>query len=114
MYYPMRAIRTLNHKLILNLAWQLPYPFASDLFDSATWQDVLAGSRPQYGPWKVLDYLQRPKYELYDLRADPNESKNLALDPSPSNAKLLESLANRLKEYQQATQDPWVVKYAHE
>lgn len=114
MYYPMRVIRTLNHKLILNLAWQLPYPFASDLFDSATWQDVLAGSRPLYGPWKVENYLQRPKYELYDLRADPHESKNLAIDPSPANAELLESLANRLKAYQEATRDPWVVKYVHE
>lgn len=114
MYYPMRAIRTLNHKLILNLAWQLPYPFASDLFDSATWQDVLAGSRPLYGPWKVENYLQRPKYELYDLRADPHESNNLAINPSSADAELLESLANRLKAYQQATRDPWVVKYVHE
>lgn len=38
MYYPVRVIRTDRYKLILDLAHQLPYPFASDLYASATWQ----------------------------------------------------------------------------
>jgi hypothetical protein len=33
MYYPMRVIETRKHKLILNIAHQLPYPFASDLWE---------------------------------------------------------------------------------
>src|SRR5262249_33686681 len=31
MYYPMRMVRTRTYKLILNLAHQLPFPFASDI-----------------------------------------------------------------------------------
>ena len=41
MYYPMRMVRTLTHKYILNLAPGLEYPHASDLWGSATWQGVL-------------------------------------------------------------------------
>lgn len=114
MYYPMRVIRTPTHKLILNLAWLLPFPFASDLHASATWQDVLREKRSHYGPWRVGDYLQRPKFELYDLVADPNESRNLAVNPTPGNAALMEGLAKRLREHQRATNDPWMVKYSYE
>ena len=32
MYYPMRVVRDSNYKLIWNIAHQLPYPFASDLW----------------------------------------------------------------------------------
>ena len=41
MYYPMRMVRTRDHKLILNLAHPLEYPHASDLWGSDTWQGVL-------------------------------------------------------------------------
>ena len=68
--------------------------------------------------WGVHDkrsveaYLNRPREELYDLSADPDEVKNLAGDPA--HAEVLAGLRKRLKEWQQATGDPWVVKYQHE
>ena len=38
MYYPMRVVRSGRYKLIWNIAHPLPFPFASDLWNSATWQ----------------------------------------------------------------------------
>jgi N-sulfoglucosamine sulfohydrolase len=49
MYYPMRVVETRTHKLILNVAYQLPYPFASDLWASATWQSVHRRGESHYG-----------------------------------------------------------------
>ena len=68
MYYPTRMIRTDRYKLVLNLAHQLPYPFASDLYASATWQATLKSERTHYGKRRVNDYIFRPRYELYDLQ----------------------------------------------
>ena len=42
MYYPMRGVRDRRYKLLWNLAAPLPFPFASDLYDSPTWQCVEA------------------------------------------------------------------------
>ena len=51
MYYPMRTVRTKPHKLIWNLAHQLPYPSASDLWASSTWQAAFdKGASFRYGP----------------------------------------------------------------
>ena len=112
MYYPMRAVRTRRHKLIHNLAYPLAFPFASDLWNSATWQGVLRRGDPSYGPRPTSDYLQRPEFELYDLEADPNEVHNLADDPG--SAEVLADLKARLRSYREATDDPWVVKFKHE
>ena len=38
MYYPMKVVRGARYKLIWNVAYQLPYPFASDLWAAPTWQ----------------------------------------------------------------------------
>lgn len=112
MYYPMRVVRTRDFKLTLNLAHQLPFPFASDLQESATWKSVGDNPEALYGKRKVKDYIQRPRYELYDLRSDPDEVRNLAGDPK--HAKTLGELQAKLKAFQEATGDPWVVKYSYE
>lgn len=112
MYYPMRAIRTDRYKLILNLAHQLPYPFASDLYGSATWQATLRGERSHYGRRRIADYTFRPRYELYDLQSDPGELHNLV--ESATHAAVFKDLAARLKAYQQKTRDPWITKYTYE
>ena len=112
MYYPMRVIRTERHKLILNLAHPLPYPFASDLQASATWQATLRSGREFYGRRRVADYVQRPRYELYDLQRDPDEVVNLAA--SPEHQAVFAALAARLKEFQRRTRDPWFSKYTYE
>lgn len=112
MYYPMRVVRTRKYKLTLNLAHQLPFPFASDLEASATWRSRPTGPEARYGKRLVKDFLQRPRYELYDLTTDPDEVKNLADDPK--HAAVLKEFQDRLKAFQERTGDPWVVKYRYE
>jgi N-sulfoglucosamine sulfohydrolase len=113
-YYPMRAIRRGKYKLILNLAHPLPFPFASDLQESPTWQGVLSRKSPteMYGQRTVSAYLNRPRFELYDLAADPREIRNLADDPA--HADTLKSLQRKLRQWQTATQDPWELKWTYE
>ena len=112
MYYPMRVIRTRQYKLIFNVAHQLPFPFASDLEAAATWKSVTRGPDARYGKRLVKDFLQRPRFELYDLTTDPDEVKNLADDPT--HAPALKELQAKLKAFQERTGDPWLVKYRYE
>jgi N-sulfoglucosamine sulfohydrolase len=111
-YYPMRAVRTARYKLIRNLAHGLSFPFASDLWESDTWQDVERSGRSDYGRRTVDAYLNRPEYELYDLETDPDETKNLA--GSADHAVTLALLKKRLTTWQTETKDPWIVKDRHE
>lgn len=112
MYYPMRSIISGRHKLIFNIAHELPYPFASDLFASPTWQMALKAKLPVYGLRSTSAYIHRPRFELYDLEADPDEIKNLADDPQ--HAKLTDELKAKLKAWQKQTRDPWVTKWEYE
>ncbi len=111
-YYPMRAVRADRYKYILNLAHGLPYPFASDLYASPTWQGVLRRGDKMYGGRTVEAFIHRPRHELYDLKADPWETKNLADDPA--HAEILAELKAKLKNWQKKTKDPWIVKYRYE
>ena len=112
MYYPMRAIRTRQYKLIRNLAAPLPFPFASDLWGSRTWQTVLERKASHYGKRTVEATLQHPPVELFDLDADPDELNNLADDPT--HAAIRKELEAKLRAWLKATIDPWIVKYEHE
>jgi N-sulfoglucosamine sulfohydrolase len=113
MYYPMRVIRTRDFKLIWNIAHPLPFPFASDLWAAATWQDVWRkGKDAQYGPRTVGEYINRAEFELYDLRTDPWESKNLASDPEY--AEVLAELQREMRNFQMRTSDPWLLKWDYQ
>lgn len=114
MYYPMRVVREGRYKYILNIANGLPYPFASDLFASPTWQGVLKRNdfEEYYGRRTVKAYLNRAKDELYDLEADPHETKNLATDPAMKET--LTRLQTKLQEWQKRTRDPWELKWRYE
>jgi N-sulfoglucosamine sulfohydrolase len=112
MYYPMRAIRTRRYKLIWNIASGLEYPFASDLWNSKTWQACLTSGIKTYGKREVQNYLHRPAFELYDLENDPDEIHNIANDPGSKD--ILSELTGRIKEFQKKTQDPWLIKWEHE
>ena len=112
MYYPMRAIRTHRYKFIYNLANGLPFPLALDLLESSTWQATLRQKRPVYGKRSVNAFLQRPKWELYDLEQDPHEVINLADDPRYGS--VVEQLKAKLKNFQYQTQDPWLHKWEYE
>ena len=112
MYYPMRVVRTRKYKLIWNIAHGLDYPFASDLWESATWQDILKRGEKYYAGRSVDAYIHRPKFELYDLQNDPGEIKNLA--DEPKYGKVLNELKEKLKAFQKRTNDPWIVKWQYE
>ena len=112
MYYPMRGVISGQYKYIFNIASPLEYPFASDLYASATWQAVLKNGVEQYGQRSTQAYLNRAKHELYDLTADPHETRNLAGDPTQA-AKLKE-LQEKVKSFQQRTGDPWSSKWTYE
>jgi N-sulfoglucosamine sulfohydrolase len=112
MYYPIRMVRTRTHKLLLNLANGLEYPHASDLWESPTWQSILKDGTTMMGQRSVEQYLRRPKEELYDLTADPNELKNVIDDPKQAIA--LKELREKLAAWRKATNDPWLIKDKHE
>ena len=108
MYYPMRSIRTRGHTLIWNLAHELPYPHASDLWHSPTWQGVLRRHDGRLGVRSVDAFLHRPEYELYDTVADPHEVRNLAGEPALR--PVLEDLKARLRRVLERSNDPWLVE----
>ncbi len=112
MYYPMRSVISGRNKLIFNIANPLPYPFASDLYASPTWQMALKTKLAQYGKRLTTAYLHRPRFELYDLDADPDELHNLADDPQ--HAKRFAELQDKLKAWQKQTRDPWESKWEYE
>ncbi|HEV56488.1 MAG TPA: DUF4976 domain-containing protein, partial [Phycisphaerales bacterium] len=112
MYYPMRVVRQRRFKLIWNIAHGLPYPFASDLHASATWQAILKSRSPVYGKRRVEAYLHRPAFELYDLDNDPHEVQNRA--DAPAYRDVLDRLKGRLRAFQERTKDPWVLKWEYE
>lgn len=110
MYYPMRMVRTRQYKLIRNIAWELEFPTAADLRDSATWRSAVADQK--LGKRSLEEYLHRPEYELYDLQNDPNECNNLA--EQSRYAEVLDDLRNKLSTFQQVTNDPWPSDLMHE
>lgn len=113
MYYPMRAVRDQQYKLIWNIAHGLPYPFASDLWAASSWQaQFQKGLDAPYGTKTVGQYIHRPAFELYDIQADPHESTNLAEDPNY--AETLAEYQAKLREHQKEMDDPWIIKWDYE
>lgn len=113
MYYPMRVVRERQWKLIWNIAYPLPYPFASDLWAASTWQSQwLQGPQSPFGKRTVASYIHRSQFELYDLASDPDEAKNLSDDPRY--AEQLQRLKTKLTAFQRRTKDPWVIKWKYE
>jgi N-sulfoglucosamine sulfohydrolase len=112
MYYPMRSLRTRRYKYILNLAHPLEFPTAEDLFNSPTWQSTLAGRERIFGKRTLEAFLHRPRHELYDLVNDPHEAVNLAAQPE--SAGVLADMQKNVRDFQERTGDPWVIKYRHE
>jgi N-sulfoglucosamine sulfohydrolase len=105
MYYPMRAVRTPEYKLIWNLAHELTYPVSADIRKSPSWIAQTAAANPTVGGRPLDNYLHRPEFELYDLRTDPLETRNLASDAS--HKQTVDDLQNRLHEMMRRTRDPW-------
>lgn len=106
MHYPMRGTRTRQFKYLRNLVNGASFPHASDLWASAAWQSLLP-SQQSVGKRPLKDYLWRAPEELYDVRSDPDEVKNLAGDPS--HAGTLQSLRRATQEFRKRTKDPWLI-----
>lgn len=108
MAYPMRAVRTKRYKLIHNLNYQLPFPIDQDLFVSPTFQDMLArtANKQDLRWYKTLrQYYQRPEWELFDMKLDPAERKNLVGKPVAK--EIFEKLKAKLSKWQEMTEDPF-------
>ena len=76
--YPIRSIRSRQHKLILNLMPKkkfTPWDFPEDWRTFAKNGDAWAINR-------IENYRNRPMVEFYDLSKDPFELVNLANDPN--------------------------------
>jgi len=104
--YPQRALHTADYLFIVNFhpeRWPLGDPYGLDSESPPTAAQITATTRvtlpdDDAGPtkawlvgqrnspeWKShFDWVygKRPKYELYDLRKDPHETKNVAEDPA--------------------------------
>ena len=106
--WPQRAIRNERYKLIFNpLAGEVNpgYDFTiskkffgvseSNLLDASTEEVRLA----------YKNYRKPPLFELYDLKEDPYEFKNLAKDPKYS--KELKQLNDLLLQWQKESEDPF-------
>jgi arylsulfatase A-like enzyme len=131
MPYPQRAIRTYDSLYIINFKpdrWPLGDPYRLDGANSPTAKQVtentrvtlpdedagpakawLVGQRnnPKWKPLFDLAYGKRPREELYDLRTDPNELKNVASDPKY--ARVRAELEQRLLEELRRTGDPRMI-----
>jgi N-sulfoglucosamine sulfohydrolase len=84
--YPIRSVRTESWKYIRNLHPEFYYSTHVDLVQAddgpgyfASWQDKAKTNAAAAAV--VKRYHERPAEELYDVRADPLELKNLAADP---------------------------------
>ncbi len=111
-YYPMRVVRSVRYKFIWNIAYPLTYSFASDLWRSATWQSVLNVPNGRLGSRTVEAYLHHDRFELYDLENDPDETENLA--GQSEYADMVDDFAEKIREFQTHTGDPWIHKWEYE
>ncbi|NIJ44828.1 N-sulfoglucosamine sulfohydrolase [Wenyingzhuangia heitensis] len=112
MYYPMKVAIEGKYKLIWNIAWQLDYPFASDLWASSTWQSVYRNHSKMYGNKTVEEYLKHAEFELFDLEKDAGETNNLA--DKKEYQEVLKHMKAKLKKFQLETRDPWLIMWDHD
>ena len=126
MYYPMRAVVasdkhpknvTFRYKLIFNIASPLTYPVASDLWSAPSFQDLVtrtAAGQPTNWYRNFTDYLRSPRsrFQLFDLLADPQELADVGADAAY--AEIVATLQAELRNWQNVTEDDWLIKYDHE
>jgi N-sulfoglucosamine sulfohydrolase len=129
--YPQRAITTKDHLFIINFRpdrWPLGDPYGLGTPEEPTEKEIIETTRVTHpdddaGPtkawlvkarktpeWKAhyeWVYGKRPKYELYDLKKDPHETKNVAEDPAYAEVKA--KLEKRLMDELSRTGDPRLV-----
>jgi arylsulfatase A-like enzyme len=105
-FYPQRTVRNERYKLIENL---MPgqvnpgYAFTNGRFPNASIPDAIAAAAPSVSEaYRLMS--RPPRYELYDLKADPYEFRNLAADPG--HARTLTAMRKQLNAWRERTADP--------
>lgn len=128
--YPMRALRTPEFLYIRNFApdrWPMGAPYAAaestpdvkavaantraafpdmDASPTKTWL-IAHQHDPQWKQQFDIAFAKRPAEELYDLKNDPDQVRNLAADPGFAAQR--RALSERLMKTLQAAKDPRVV-----
>ena len=116
-YWPTRFMRTQKYKYHRNIAWQLMFPFGTDLYGSLSWEglrnhavDDAASDTPEVmlGRRRLTSYLYRGPEELFDLENDPEEIHNLVNDERY--AHVLRDMREKTEEWQYLTDDVWLFK----
>ncbi len=114
--YPMRAIRTHRYAYIRNYEpdrWPAgdpdynapPQGFFGDVDRGVTKAFLMANALdPEIRPYYLMAYGRRPAEELYDMREDPHQLRNVAGDPAMTAVR--QELQWRLNAYLQAHDDP--------
>lgn len=129
--YPQRAIRTHNFLYIVNFRpdrWPLGDPYRLDGDNPPTVEELTEVTRttlpdedagptkawmvgvrndPQWKEHFEWVYGRRPRTELYDLKADPHQTKNVADDPHYTAAR--EALDRQLMDELTSTNDPRLI-----
>ena len=114
-YFPQRTVRDDRYKLIWSPIQDRPNNAAelylehrfSAYFGSPTREELLDAPEEIQKAYKTWEF--PPIYQLYDLKADPWEFKNLAEDGVYQDIK--ESLINTLQSWQVKTNDPLAEPY---
>ncbi|PIK56590.1 hypothetical protein BSL78_06511 [Apostichopus japonicus] len=109
MFYPMRALRTRTMRLIHNLNFRMPFPIDQDFYISGTFQDILNRTRegqPLHWFSNLQKYYNRPEWELFDLKEDPQETRNVAMEEQYS--VILKDMKLQLLNWQNVTSDPFI------
>ena len=128
--YPMRSIRTRDFLYIRNFApdrWPMGAPLQAkaikpdlslidentraafpdmDASPTKTWL-IAHGAAPEWKKYYELAFAKRPAEELYELKSDPDQVKNLANDPAFSEKR--RALSERLMATLQTAGDPRVI-----
>jgi arylsulfatase A-like enzyme len=129
--YPQRAIRTHDYLYIINFRperWPLGDPYRLDSENPPTAEELTENTRvtladedagpakawlvgrrndPQWKSLFNLAYAKRPREELYDLRSDPHQMKNVAAEPKF--AQIRAELEQRLLDELKRTGDPRLI-----
>jgi N-sulfoglucosamine sulfohydrolase len=107
--YPMRAVRTRDFLYIRNFEtdrWPSGDPPHFGDIDNGPSKEFVIDHKDsaQYGKFYELSCAKRPADELYDLRKDPAQQRNLALDKAYSGDRA--KLSSMLKDEMTRTKDP--------
>lgn len=108
----MRAVRSQDFKYILNLMPERAYAqysrYKESEYPGIALMNVLHLEGKLPPAQEAFMRPTKPPEELYDLRSDPDEIRNLAADPA--HAEVLEELRGALQQWRQAAGDPGVAE----